>query len=168
MIDESAFYDRNPGLKANATSELNAYLQAAFSDAEVSRLSQYLDAETAASIPGSKPEIRELPAGYVELLTLSNGGGISIGDREIAFFKKQSLREYLVEYQFPIYMPAALPFGLNGGGVFYVFDMRKPATNAEYPILAAASGNLSYDDAPTIAHSMHELFADKTNIEDLL
>ena len=168
MIDDAAFYDRHPGLDAAAVPELNSFLQSEFSDEEVARLSQYLDAETAAAIPGSKPAIRNLPTSYVELLVISHGGGIAVGDREIAFFERESLRNNLIDYQFPVYMPAALPFGLNGGGVFYVFDMRDAAENGEFPILAASSGNLCYDDAPVIARSIQELLADTTNIEDLM
>ena len=167
-IDDEAFYDRNPGLEMGNVAELNAYVQASFNDEEVKRLSQYLDEKLAASIPGTRPLIRDLPTSYLNLLAISNGGGIAIGDREITYFEKESLRDYLVDYQFPIYMSGALPFGLNGGGVFYVFDMRKPAVNGEFPILAASSGDLEYENAPVIAQSIDELLSDETNIEDLL
>ena len=168
MIDDSAFYDRQLGLDIATVPEMNSFLQAAFNDDEVSRLSMYLDDELAASIAGSKPEIRDLPKTYLDLLAFSNGGGIAIGEREIAYFETESMRSYMIDYQFPVYMPGALPFGLNGGGVFYIFDMRTPATNNEYPIVAATSGNLCYDDAPTIARSITELLSDPTNIEDFL
>ena len=167
MIDDSVFYDRQPGLDIATAAELNAFLQAPFNDDEVSRLSMYLDDDHAASI-ARKPEIRDLPNTYLDLLAISHGGGIAIGEREIAYFDSESIRNYLIDYQFPVYMPCALPFGLNGGGVFYVFDMREPAIDQEYPIVAASSGNLCYDDAPTIARSVPELLSESTNIEDLL
>ncbi len=168
MLDDKAIYDRNDGLDVLTVSELNAYLQAAFNDEEVARLSPFLDAVRVASLAGSSPTIRDLPNSYIDLLAISNGGGIAVGDREIAYFAKDSMRNYMIDYQFPVYMPYALPFGLNGGGVFYIFDMRKPAIDGEFPILAVSSGNLCYDDAPTIAHSIPELIADQTNVEDLL
>ena len=168
MFDYDAFYDRNDGLDVASVPELNAFLQSRFNDDEVSRLSQYLDDERAASLAGSSPKIRDLPNSYIDLLTISHGGGIAIGDREIAYFEKDSMRNYMIDYQFPVYMPSALPFGLNGGGIFYVFDMRESAVDGEFPIVAASSGNLCYDDAPTIARSIPELVADQTNIEDFL
>ena len=168
MIDASSFYDRQPGLDIASIAELNAFLQAAFNGDEVFRLSIHLDDDRAASVAGSKPVIRDLPSTYLDLLAISNGGGIAIGEREIAYFESESMRNYMIDYQFPVYMPGALPFGLNGGGVFYVFDMREPAIDQEYPIVAASSGNLCYDDAPTIARSVRELLSDSTNIEDLL
>lgn len=168
MIDDSAFYDRQSGLDVATIPELNGFLQAPFDNEEVARLSMYLDDDRAASITGSKPEIRDLPNSYVDLLAISDGGGITIGEREIAYFEAESMRNYMIDYQFPVYMPHALPFGLNGGAVFYIFDMRKPAINGEFPIIAASSGNLCYDDAPAIAQSIRELLADSRNIEDLL
>ncbi len=168
MIDDGSFFERNAGLDPARIPELNAFLQSEFSDEEIPRLSQFLEEERAVGIPGSKPTIRDLPNSYVELLKLSNGGGIAVGDREIAFFEKESLRCYLVDYQFPVYMPSALAFGLNGGGLFYIFDMREPATDGEYPIVISSSGNLGFNDSPVIAHSIQELLADSTNIEDLL
>ena len=166
MIDDSAFYDRNAGLNVALVPELNKFLQAPFNDDEVSRLSTHLDAGRAAAIAGSKPAIRDLPDSYLELLAISCGGGIAIGEREIAYFESEAMRDYLIDYQFPVYMPGGLPFGLNGGGVFYVFDMRAAAVAGEFPILAVSSGNLGYDDAPMIAGSIQELLADPTNIED--
>ena len=168
MIDDSAFYDRQPGLDIATVPELNAFLQAAFNDDEVARLSMYLDDESASLISGSKPEIRDLPGTYLDLLAISHGGGIEIGEREIAYFEIESMRDYMIDYQFPVYMPGALPFGLNGGAVFYVFDMREPASSNEFPIVAVSSGNLCYDDAPTIARSIPELLSNSINIENFL
>lgn len=169
MIDDDVFFDRNAGLDLATVSDVNAFLQSPYSDDEISRLSQYLDTNTTLSLQNSRPLIQDLPRTYVSLLARSNGGGITIGEREIAYFEQESLRGYLIDYQFPIYMPRSLPFGLNGGGVFYVFDMREPLNNAEdYPILAAASGNLCYDDSPLVAQTLDHLLADHRNIEDLM
>ena len=169
MIDDDAFFEQNAGLDLVTVSDVNAFLQSPYSDDEISRLSQYLDTDTASLLKNSRPQIQDLPRNYVSLLARSNGGGITIGEREIAYFEPQSLRDYLIDYQFPVYMPKSLPFGLNGGGVFYVFDMREPLNNADdYPILAAASGNLCYDDSPLVAQTLEQLLADPVNIEDLM
>ena len=148
MIDDHLFFERNPGLIVESIASVNALLQSSFTDEEFERLAEVIGQEAVSSLRNARPTIRDLPPSYVELLKLSNGGGITIGDREIAFFSPTEMREYLVAYQFPHYIPGALPFGLNGGGVFYVFDMREPMKASDYPILAAAAGNLVYDDAP--------------------
>lgn len=167
-IDDEAFFELNPGIDVDSIAAANAMLRAPFSDDEVSRLSQYLDSDTVSRLPNTSPSIRDLPESYVMLLARSNGGGFTIGEREVAYFDPKTIRDYLVDYQFPIYMPGALPFGLNGGGVFYVFDMREPAVGPDYPILAASSGNLCYDDSPVIARTLNELVTDTRNIEDLM
>ncbi|MFO1042266.1 MAG: SMI1/KNR4 family protein [Planctomycetaceae bacterium] len=166
-IDNEAFFELNPGIDVDSIAAANAMLRAPFSDDEVSRLSQYLDSDTVSRLPKS-PSIRELPESYVTLLARSNGGGFTIGEREVAYFDPKTIRDYLVDNQFPIYMPGALPFGLNGGGVFYVFDMREPAVGPDYPILAASSGNLCYYDSPVIARTLDELVSDTRNIEELM
>lgn len=113
-------------------------------------------------------KLRDLPNSFLELLKLSNGGSLENDEREIGVFGDQSLREYLLEYQFPDHMPGCLPFGLNGGGVFYIFDMREPATDGEFPILVASSGALDLDDALVVANNINELMEDPRNVEDLL
>ena len=148
MIDDHLFFDRNPGLSGDSVASVNSLLQSSFTDEEFERLADVFGEDAVSSLRNARPTIRDLPLAYVELLKLSNGGGITIGDREIAFFNPTVMREYLVAYQIPRYMPGALPFGLNGGGVFYVFDMREPMKASDYPILAAAASNLVYDDAP--------------------
>jgi SMI1/KNR4 family protein SUKH-1 len=168
FVDETAFYDRQPGLDPSKVSEVNAFVQAPLTDGEITHLAEYPMPPHAPPPSEWRLEIRDLPSSYVELLLISHGGGITKGEREIGFFGKHELREYLLEYQFPVYMPGALPFGLNGGGVFYIFDMRRSAENGEYPILVASSGNLCYDDAVVVASSVAELLSDPTNVEDLL
>ena len=109
-----------------------------------------------------------IPASYITLLQYADGGLAVNGEREIGFFGAHDIREYLLHYLFPEFMPLAVPFGLNGGGVFYVFDMRNPPSNEEFPILAASAGVLDFDDSPIVVHSLSELFAGTDNIEELL
>ncbi len=46
----------------------------------------------------------------------------------------------MLAYHVPEYMPLAVPFAFNGGGTFYMFDMRSPPVNGEYPIVCCGSG----------------------------
>lgn len=144
-------------------------LQAPLTPSELAEL-----AKLHSKIPGSQNangwtiNLRDLPDSYVELLCISHGGGLTIGEREITYFEDILLREYLLGYEFPVYMPGALPFGLNGGGVFYLFDMRAPARDSEFPILVAHSSYLDFNGATLVAKDVHELLSDKKNVEEFL
>jgi SMI1 / KNR4 family (SUKH-1) len=79
-----------------------------------------------------------LPDSYLDFLRWSNGGSFFNCERSFdPFFNTTEIREYLLAYHIPQYMPEALPFAFDGGGSFYLFDMRQPPTNGEYPILFA-------------------------------
>ena len=94
-----------------------------------------------------------LPPSYLDFLRWSNGGEVASGDRQFGFFSTATLREYLLSYNVPQYMPGALPFAFDGGGCFYLFDMRKEPVDGEYPILFVGAGNLGYEDAVHVADS---------------
>jgi len=93
---------------------------------------------------------RPLPPAYLSLLAWSDGGGFGNGDRTLQFFASSGpagVRAMTLSYQLPYWMPGALPFAFDGGGVFYLFDLREPAdTDGEYPIIAATAGGLGWDD----------------------
>lgn len=98
-----------------------------------------------------------LPRSYLSLLRWSNGGAFSNGDRNFdPFLPCDRLREYLLCYHVPQYMPLALPFALDGGGNFYLFDMRQNPVEGEYPVLYVGAGNLDYEDAVLVASSFVE------------
>lgn len=111
----------------------------------------------------SKP----LPESFLNFLTWNNGGWCRTGEREFGFLSTPDLRDYTLAYMFPSFMPGAIPFALNGGGIFYVFDMREESRNGEYPILTAASGNLGYEDAKVVGESFVEVCQGTINIEKL-
>ena len=169
QFDLNVFVERQPGLASDELASLDAYLQAPLSNAEIAEL----DAARA-NIPGCtsarewQVRIRDIPRSYAELLQVSHGGYCTVGEREISYFEKQSLREYLLHYEFPVYMPNALPFGLNGGGVFYIFDMRSPSAAGEYPIRVSHASCLSYDDSAVVAADLYELLSVGTNVEAFL
>ena len=74
----------------------------------------------------------------------------------------------MLAYLFPQFMPGAVPFALNGGGLFYMFDMRNPAADSEYPIICCPAGCLDFHDAIVIAESFLSACMGEENIEDLL
>jgi hypothetical protein len=117
---------------------------------------------------------RKLPRSYLGWLRWSNGGLFRNGEREFGFFpaldSKAGVRAMLLAYEFPEYMPGALPFALNGGGTFYVFDMRKPAVRGEYPIFCAYAGNLGFGrgEGARVAPTLLAACRGTTNVDDLL
>jgi hypothetical protein len=113
------------------------------------------------------PEIH-FPEDYLDLLRWCNGGSCVQGDREISFLATNEVREYLLSYHFPEYMPGAVPLGLNGGGVFYVFDARLPPEAGEYPIIASEAGVMTFEDSAVVARSFGELCRGRVNIEEIL
>lgn len=51
----------------------------------------------------------------------------------------------------------SFPIAFDGGGTFFLFDMRLPPVKNDYPVLLAHAGALSYDDAELIADSFTQL-----------
>jgi hypothetical protein len=101
-----------------------------------------------------RPPEQPLPATYLSFLRFSNGGSFFNGDRRFdPFFPSDRIREYLLGYHVPQYMPGAVPFAFDGGGCFYLIDMRQAPVEGEYPILFVGSGNLQFDDAVLVATS---------------
>lgn len=109
-----------------------------------------------------------LPPSWLAFLAWSNGGLVTNGAMELCFFSTREVREFLLAYHLPEYMPQAIPLGVDGAGNFALLDVRQPMTNNDYPIVAAAAGNLGFEDASLIAPSL-ELFCLRTkSIESVL
>jgi hypothetical protein len=97
---------------------------------------------------------RPLPPAYLDFLRWSNGGSFFNEDRAFdPMFSASKVREYLLGYEMPHYMPGVVPFAFDGGGTFYLFDMRQEAIDGEYPILFKHAGNLGYGDAVLVGDS---------------
>jgi hypothetical protein len=95
-----------------------------------------------------------LPDSYLDFLGWSNGGSFFTGDRCFdPLIACNEVRNHLLGYHVPQYMPGAIPFAFDGGGRFYLFDMRREPIAGEYPILFVGSGNLCYADAVHVAAS---------------
>jgi hypothetical protein len=86
-----------------------------------------------------------LPATFLDFLKWSNGGAFINGERTFdPIFSTTTLRDYLVGYCVPKYMPGALPFALDGGSNFYLFDMRADPVSGEYPEWHVVKPSLSF------------------------
>ena len=96
-----------------------------------------------------------LPPSYLDFLRWSNGGEFRTGARWFQFFGTPLVRHMMLAYHLPEYMPGALPFAFNGGGIFYLFDMRKAAVKGEYPVVCASAGALRWkrDQCKLVAKS---------------
>jgi len=117
---------------------------------------------------------RPLPPQYLSLLKWSNGAWCRSGEREFGFFPTFDangcgVRDSMLAYHVPQYMPGALPFAFNGGGTFYLFDMREDAVGGEYPVVCCHAGSLSWDWGSdfVVAASFEEACRDKVNVEEL-
>ena len=113
----------------------------------------------------------ELPASFLDFLQFSNGGDFGNGERWFQFFpaldSKHGLRAMLLAYEFPEYMPLALPFAFNGGGTFYAFDLRRKAIDGEYPVVASHASCLGWnsDDHWLVAPTFRQACSGTTNID---
>jgi hypothetical protein len=100
---------------------------------------------------------RRLPDSYLDFVRLSNGGYFQGRHRDLdPLFSINEVRDYLLGYSVPHWMPEACPIGFDGGGGFYLLDMRSEADGDDYPIVWAHASNLSFDDAKVLAPSFHE------------
>lgn len=116
---------------------------------------------------------RPLPPSYLELLAWSDGGDFGNGDRWLQLFPTDGpggVRAMTLAYHLPEYMPGALPFAFDGGGVFYLFDMREPAdADGEYPVVAAHAGNIGWaadEECWPVADTLVEACRGRTGIAD--
>ena len=101
--------------------------------------------------------LRTPPEAYLSFLRWSNGGEFSRGERHLCFYPAWMLREGAVECAFGGYMPGVLPFAEDSGDIRYLFDMRNPAVNGEYPILVTEAGNASFETSAVISTTFVEL-----------
>lgn len=116
---------------------------------------------------------RPLPPAYLSFLRWSNGGEFRTGERWFQFFPAvdpgSGVRAMLVGYHIPQHMPGAVPVGMNGGGTFYLLDMRQPAVAGEYPVVCARAGALGWkpETCRLVADSFLAACRGTRNVEDL-
>ena len=106
--------------------------------------------------------IRPLPDSYLSFLRYSNGGYFAGTNRDFdPLFNTREVRDYMLGYSIPHWMPSSCPIGFDGGGTFYLLDMRRESDIGDYPVLFAHAGNLGYDEAIILANSFAELIANQ-------
>jgi hypothetical protein len=110
---------------------------------------------------------RPLPPSHLSFLRWSDGGSFVNGDRRFdPFFPCTRLREYLLAYHVPQYMPGAFPFAFDGGGCLYLLDKREKPVRGEFPVLFVGAGNLGYKDAVMVTSSFLEACKGTTDPAD--
>lgn len=110
----------------------------------------------------------DLPADFKDFLRWSNGGWARTGEREFGFFGIAGIRNYMLWYLFPEYLPGVVPFAFNGGGIFYAFDVRDRPQQGEFPIIAVATGVLDFEYSPVIGTTFVDVCRGTVNIDDIL
>ncbi|MFS0839074.1 SMI1/KNR4 family protein [Paenibacillus sp. 1P03SA] len=130
--------------------------------------SPFYDAYTPIDPAGWRLPQGELPDAYADLLRYSDGGEFQNGERYFQFFSTSDFREMNLAYELPEYMPLSVSFAMDGCGNHYIFDMRQAPVKGEYPILAAHSGSLGYDDCVRVADSFEELCRGRSSLDDEL
>jgi hypothetical protein len=162
--EQFTFWETNPGLNEPVAAD---YFARPFSALEFDDFpdidSLYPQGKTTKAFPVPAP--LQLPADYQELLVYSNGGVILNGEREFSYFVPEDIRGFYIRYGFPIWAPALLPIGLNGGGIFYAYDFRQPGPP---PIVAIAAGNIGYEGAVLLGRNLAEMRRANANISDEL
>lgn len=117
---------------------------------------------------------RPLSPTYLSFLGWSNGGWFRTGEREFGFFPTSDptggVRAMLLAYHLPQYMPGALPIAFNGGGTFYMLDMRRQAVGGEYPVVCASAGYLGWEREAcrVVSDSFPAACRGTFNVDDLL
>ncbi|TWT29976.1 SMI1/KNR4 family protein [Blastopirellula retiformator] len=166
-----------PGLNAKPESpatdaEIAAFVESVFAPLTAQELEE-LHAEHRAIVgegsfdPPFNPAIwplpnRRLPESYLAFLQYSNGGSFSGDNRDFdPLFTTNQVRQYMLFYSIPHWMPLSAPIGFDGGGTFYLLDMRDDPIDGDYPVLFANACNLGYDEAVKLADSFSELIANK-------
>ncbi|MEM6820386.1 MAG: SMI1/KNR4 family protein [Verrucomicrobiota bacterium] len=159
--------ETQPPLVDTSLAEIDPFLRKPLSEDEIQQLSKLLNLADNVDYSNWAPFPLWLPGEYKVLLSHSNGLDLVNGEREASLFGLEDLREYYIHYLFPEYMPDALPIGLNGGGIFYAYDLRNTSpTNP--PIIATASGVLNWDDIAILGESLEDVFTKTTDIGDEL
>jgi len=98
------------------------------------------------------------PPSYLSLLRWTNGGECRTGENWFMFFPANDpvhgVRAMMLGYYLPEYLPGFVPFAFDGCGTFYLFDMRQPAVEGEYPIVCCHAGELDPPETAKIAEKL--------------
>lgn len=170
-IDWESVFDEAWGEKAGgaakaALAELAESLRRPFSAEEIAEIHKGGIAEGDPAL-WTLPTL-PLPPSYLSFLAWSDGGNFTQGEREFGFFSTSEVRTNLLAYGLMEYLPGLVPIAMDGGGTFYLLDLRSPAQRDEYPILFGNSGTLDLDEDEqhVVAWSFLELCQGTTRPDD--
>ncbi|AFZ67717.1 SMI1/KNR4 family protein [Deinococcus peraridilitoris] len=187
LFDEQ--HERPPGATPAQLEQLNVNLFRPFSTRELAEANivTVMDAQHIAALKDDAPQLlataqrspahswvlpkRQLPITFLDLLRWSDGPIVAHKKLFLQFFTTSGIngiREMLLAYHFPKYLPGFVPFALDGCGNFAAFDMRGAPANGEYPIVAMSSGNLFEDDAVVVADNFVEFCYGSRSLESYL
>ena len=102
--------------------ELEA-LQAKFSSEELGRMASYAGIPAASTL--ENPASVVLPAILRDFLAWAKGRDFINDKRQWSpVFTPRQIREYMVEYGLPLAHPSKIPIAMDGGGCFYMVDLK--------------------------------------------
>ena len=136
----------NPGADAV---QIRAMLETALAPLTLEEINEINAAHPKPTVDPSEWVIphRPFPESYLSFLRWSNGGSFFIGERKFdEFFPADKIREYLLCYWIPMKMPGTVPFSFDGGGNFYLFDMRSDPSDGEFPVVFAPSTGMGWGE----------------------
>lgn len=146
-MDWSSVFERTYAEAGAHESEIRSMLETALAPLTLEEINQINAADTKPWIDPRKWVIpnRPFPESYLSFLRWSNGGSFFNGERKFdGFFPTDKIREYLLCYWIPMKMPGTVPFSFDGGGNFYLFDMRSEPSDGEFPIVFAPSTGMGW------------------------
>lgn len=146
-------------------SQLNTFIDSWNKELSTQEIDEIRKYATSLNVGVLKFPIKHLPNSYLDFLRFSNGGYFQNGDRYFQFFNTNDFREMNLAYAFPLWMPNAVSFAMDGAGNHYIFDMREKAVNGEFPILVSHSSVLDFEDAIVIGSSFLEVCKGKTAVD---
>ena len=162
-LSKILFDEKLAPLRAEELSAVKSFLGEPLTEAEIVTLKDLPDASGHIKYLDWELPCYTLPDEFIELLKYSNGNFCN-DDREIGLFSLEDFRDYYLLYMFPEFQPGAIPFGFNGGGTFYAYDLRTISNSPS--IIATSSRVLNWDEAVLIGHSLEEGFSKSTDIDD--
>jgi hypothetical protein len=108
-----------------------------------------------------------LPTSYLDLLRFSNGGAFRVGDRYFdPLFTTTQVREFLLAYAIPEHLPGLLPVAFDGGGGFYLLDLRVPPAHGDCPVVFSHASILDPEDLVLVGETLVQACTDPRDPDD--
>ncbi|MEO8375757.1 MAG: SMI1/KNR4 family protein [Sphingomonas bacterium] len=103
------------------------------------------------------------PDDYKAFMAQHGGGEGFVGEHYLILWGATELSAFNQEYEFPVYAPALVAFGSDGGGEAFAFDTRASPP----PIVMVPFIGMSNDDAIRVADSFDALLTRMQTAESL-